>query len=66
MVRFTFRRLSAVRRHLDEGRVEREEVAAVVLAAEKVVVAAEKLTEEVLKRMSQSPGPAKSGVTGSG
>lgn len=51
---------------MDEGRVEREEAAAVVLAAERVVVAAEKLTEEVLKRMSQSPGPAKSGVTGSG
>ena len=51
---------------MDEGRVEREEVAAVVLVAERDVVAAEKLTEEMLKVMGQSPGPAPPGVTGSG
>ena len=50
---------------MNEGRVEREEVASVVLAAERVVVAAEKLTEEMLKVTSQSPGPAPPGVTGS-
>lgn len=41
-------------------------MAAIVLAVERVMVAAEKLIEETLKMMRQSLGLAPSGVTGSG
>ena len=55
-----------MRRHLDEGGIEREEAAAMVLAVERVTAAAETLAEEMLKMTRQSPGLALSGVTGSG